>query len=147
MIVAVLHNNDLNQVTWELRAMGDPPSSCVPGAARLRLRRLRRSLGLQGIKVDDPEDVWRAHGSARWPLTGPTCWTSMRPRRAADPAARDIGADQERGRGDPQGDPDRWNVVKEGLKSKLAEVVPGSGETAEGKGSGPSTGDAEGETP
>ncbi len=27
IVVAVLHNNDLNQVTWELRAMGGTPTS------------------------------------------------------------------------------------------------------------------------
>ena len=27
LVVAVLHNNDLNQVTWELRAMGGTPTS------------------------------------------------------------------------------------------------------------------------
>ena len=29
-LVAVLHNNDLNQVTWELRGMGGTPSSSRP---------------------------------------------------------------------------------------------------------------------
>ncbi len=37
LVVAVLHNNDLNQVTWELRAMGGTPDvRRVAGAARRR---------------------------------------------------------------------------------------------------------------
>ena len=43
LVVAVLHNNDLNQVTWELRAMGGHPEvRGVPGAPGRLLRRLRR---------------------------------------------------------------------------------------------------------
>ena len=35
LIVLVLHNNDLNQVTWEQRAMeGDPQLRGLPAAAR-----------------------------------------------------------------------------------------------------------------
>ena len=30
LIVAVLHNNDLNQVTWEMRAMGGAPKFADP---------------------------------------------------------------------------------------------------------------------
>jgi pyruvate dehydrogenase (quinone) len=58
LVVMVLNNGDLNQVTWEQRAMeGDPkyePSQAVPpfpyaGQADL--------LGLQGIRVARPEEV------------------------------------------------------------------------------------------
>ena len=44
LIVLVLHNNDLNQVTWEQRAMeGDPKLRGLPAAARLPLCPLRRA--------------------------------------------------------------------------------------------------------
>ena len=44
LVVLVLNNNDLNQVTWEQRAMeGDPQLRGLPGAARLPLRALRRA--------------------------------------------------------------------------------------------------------
>ena len=43
LIVLVLNNGDLNQVTWEMRAMeGDPEVPRLAGAARLPLCRLRR---------------------------------------------------------------------------------------------------------
>lgn len=41
LIVAVLHNNDLNQVTWELRAGRIAAVPALSGAPRLPIRRLR----------------------------------------------------------------------------------------------------------
>ena len=44
LVVLVLNNHDLNQVTWEQRAMeGDPKYPGVAGAARLPVRALRRA--------------------------------------------------------------------------------------------------------
>lgn len=58
LIVAVLHNDDLNQVTWELRAMaGSPkfaPSQTLPD---VDYAGFATSLGLQGIAVNKPDDV------------------------------------------------------------------------------------------
>ena len=43
LVVVVLHNNDLNQVTWEQRVMsGDPEARGLAGAAGLPLRRATR---------------------------------------------------------------------------------------------------------
>ena len=42
LIIAVLHNNDLNQVTWEMRAMENSPKfEASQVASRRRLRRVR----------------------------------------------------------------------------------------------------------
>lgn len=61
LIVAVLHNNDLNQVTWEQRVMsGDPKfedSQIVPDFSYARYA---QELGLEGIRIEDPEAVGRA---------------------------------------------------------------------------------------
>jgi pyruvate dehydrogenase (quinone) len=58
LTVMVLNNGDLNQVTWEQRAMqGDPryePSQVVPDFPYARYAEL---LGLRGIRVDKPEDI------------------------------------------------------------------------------------------
>ena len=73
LVVAVLHNNDLNQVTWELRAMGGTPEvRRVPGPARRRLRRLRGvASGCGALTVTDPETS-PAPGDGRSPPTGPS---------------------------------------------------------------------------
>ncbi|HJV26922.1 MAG TPA: thiamine pyrophosphate-requiring protein [Aromatoleum sp.] len=65
MTIAVLNNGDLNQVTWEQRAMeGDPkfvPSQFVPDFAYAEYAEL---LGLRGIRVDDPEAIGPAWDDA-----------------------------------------------------------------------------------
>src|SRR5207247_11333351 len=65
LIVLVLNNHDLNQVTWEQRVLaGDPKlemSQNVPDFAYARFGSL---LGLAGIKVDRPERVGPAWDGA-----------------------------------------------------------------------------------
>jgi pyruvate dehydrogenase (quinone) len=76
LIVAVLHNDDLNQVTWEMRAMEGAPkfteSQTLPD---VDYAAFATSLGLQGIYVDKPM-TWAPPGTGRWPPTGPCCLTS-----------------------------------------------------------------------
>lgn len=65
LVVAVLNNRDLNQVTWELRAMGDSPrvpeTQDVPAFDYAAYAEL---LGLKGIKVDAPDQVAAAWDAA-----------------------------------------------------------------------------------
>ncbi len=64
-IVLVLHNNDLNQVTWEQRVMaGDPKYSASQDLPNFPYARYAESLGLQGILVDDPNDIGKAWDQA-----------------------------------------------------------------------------------
>jgi pyruvate dehydrogenase (quinone) len=57
-VICVLNNRDLNQVTWELRAMGDSPrvpeTQDVPAFDYAAYARL---LGLEGINVTEPGQV------------------------------------------------------------------------------------------
>ena len=58
LIILVLHNDDLNQVTWEQRAMeGDPKfpgSQVLPDFPYARYAEL---VGLAGFRVDTPDEV------------------------------------------------------------------------------------------
>lgn len=58
VVVMVLDNRDLNMVTWEQRATaGDPkfePSQTLPGFSHAEYARL---LGLNGLRVDNPDDI------------------------------------------------------------------------------------------
>ncbi len=58
LVVMVVHNNDLNQVTWEQRVMaGDPKfegSQNIPDFAYARYAEL---IGLTGIEVSRPEEI------------------------------------------------------------------------------------------
>jgi pyruvate dehydrogenase (quinone) len=72
LIIMVLANHDLNQVTWEQRVMsGDPkfkPSQEVPDFPFARYAEL---LGLVGIRVDKPEEIapaWEQALAARRPV-------------------------------------------------------------------------------
>ena len=65
LIILVLANHDLNQVTWEQRVMtGDPkydPSQRVPDFAFARYAEM---LGLHGIRVDEPGQIGGAWDKA-----------------------------------------------------------------------------------
>ncbi|MGH9327457.1 MAG: thiamine pyrophosphate-requiring protein [Terriglobia bacterium] len=65
LVVMVLHNNDLNQVTWEQRVMsGDPKFKVSQDIPDFPFARYAESLGLRGILVDSPDDLGRAWDEA-----------------------------------------------------------------------------------
>src|SRR4051794_22410662 len=71
LVVAVFHNDDLNQVTWEMRAMeGAPKFTQSQSLPDVDYAGFARSLGLQGVDVERAEDVgpaWEAALSADRP--------------------------------------------------------------------------------
>jgi pyruvate dehydrogenase (quinone) len=126
LVVSVLHNDDLNQVTWELRAMGGSPQFLpsqqlpdFPYAA------YARSLGLHGIHVDDPDQVGAAWDEAL-AATRP-CVVEFRTDPAVPPIPPHATWDQivKSAESIARGDTDRWDVLKEGVKTKLQDVLPG----------------------
>jgi pyruvate dehydrogenase (quinone) len=62
LVVLVLNNQDLNQVTWEQRALqGDPMYPVTQHIPDFPYARYAELLGLHGVRVDDPErlsDAW-----------------------------------------------------------------------------------------
>ena len=65
LIVLVLHNNDLNQVTWELRVMsGVPKFEASQDIPDFPYASYAESLGMKGIRVDRPEDLGHAWDEA-----------------------------------------------------------------------------------
>jgi pyruvate dehydrogenase (quinone) len=127
LVIAVLHNDDLNQVTWEMRAMeGAPqflPSQQLPS---FPYADYARSIGLEGILVDRPEDIagaWRHALAADRPcllefITDPAV-PPIPPHATLDQIENMISAVV-------RGDSDRWDVIKEGVKLKAQEFLPGS---------------------
>jgi pyruvate dehydrogenase (quinone) len=64
-VVVVLHNDDLNQVTWEQRVMaGDPKLQASQVLPDFPFARYAEVLGLKGIRVERPEDVGPAWDEA-----------------------------------------------------------------------------------
>jgi pyruvate dehydrogenase (quinone) len=125
LVVAILHNNDLNQVTWEMRAMtGVPKFSESQEVPDIDYAGFAASLGLKAMAIKDPEelgDAWREALSADRPTvldvyTDPdmppipphATWEQFKATSAAV-----LG-----------GDEDRVGFVKEGLKTKVQEFLP-----------------------
>ncbi|WP_020416539.1 thiamine pyrophosphate-requiring protein [Amycolatopsis sp. ATCC 39116] len=125
LVVCVFHNNDLNQVTWELRAMGGAPkfeeSQSLP---EFSYAEFARSLGFEAVAVDSPDQL------------GPA-WDRV---LSADrPALLDVRCDPEVPPIPPhatfeqikstteamlKGDRDAWHILVEGLKTKAQELLP-----------------------
>ncbi|MEV0126487.1 thiamine pyrophosphate-requiring protein [Streptomyces sp. NPDC050703] len=128
LVVAVWNNQDLNQVTWEMRAMGGapsfPPSQALPDVPYADFA---RSAGLTGIRVERPEDVedaWRAALAANGPAV-----LDFRTDPAVPPVPPHATWEQFEATAAAvlKGDPDGASVVKQGLRSKLQEFLPGDG--------------------
>lgn len=65
LIVMVLANRDLNQVTWEQRVMaGDPKYQCSQVVPKFNFARYAELLGLRGIKVETPDRIGPAWDEA-----------------------------------------------------------------------------------
>ena len=70
-VVMVLHNGDLNQVSWEMREVGDPRWDTAQLVEDMNYAKYAEDLGLRGIRVEDPGDVesaWKQAFSADRPV-------------------------------------------------------------------------------
>ncbi|MFD8236881.1 thiamine pyrophosphate-requiring protein [Streptomyces sp. NPDC059696] len=127
LVVAVFNNQDLNQVTWEMRAMsGAPqflPSQSLPDVAYADFA---RSLGLNGMRVEKPQDVrsaWEAALAADRPFV-----LDFRTDPAVPPIPPHASLDQIEAAAASvlKGDSDRTAMVRQGFKAKVQEMLPGS---------------------
>jgi pyruvate dehydrogenase (quinone) len=65
LVVLVLNNRDLNQVTWEQRALeGDPKNPETQSIPDFPYARYAELLGFKGLRVDAPDDVGPAWDEA-----------------------------------------------------------------------------------
>jgi pyruvate dehydrogenase (quinone) len=126
LIIAVLHNNDLNQVTWEMRAMEGAPrfveSQRLPDVS---YEGFARSLGLHGIAVDKPDQVGGAWDQAL-AADRPTV-LDVRTDPDVPPIPPHATFEQMKDAASAmlKGDLDRWGVIKEGVMTKAREILPG----------------------
>ncbi len=125
LVVAVLHNNDLNQVTWELRAMGGTPrfieSQALPD---ISYADFAASVGLHAQTVRDPDDLegaWRAALTADRPtVLDVHCDPDVPP----IPPHSTLEQMTDMAKALIKGDTSRWGVIKEGLRTKAQELLP-----------------------
>src|SRR3954467_14078326 len=124
LVVVVLNNGDLNQVTWEQRVLaGDAKMQTTQDLPPFDFAAYARQLGLEGIRVEAPGEV------------GPA-WD--RALAAAGPVVLDVVTDpevpplpphirMEHAKGFARallhGDPDSAHVVHQSLREKLKDLV------------------------
>jgi pyruvate dehydrogenase (quinone) len=136
LIFCVFNNQDLNQVTWEQRAMaGDPKfmgSQYIPDVPYAEFAKL---LGLTGIRCDDPKQIGKAWDEAL----------------ASDrPVVLEVVVDQEIPPIPPhikkmqakkaakalrEGDPEAWGIFEKGAKQKAHEFTESMKQRLPGGGS------------
>ncbi|UUY45995.1 thiamine pyrophosphate-requiring protein [Streptomyces yangpuensis] len=131
LVVAVLNNQDLNQVTWEMRALsGAPqflPSQALPDVPYAGFA---RSIGLGGLRVEEPAEVdsaWKEALAADRPFV-----IDFRTDPAVPPIPPHADLDQIEATAASvlKGDSDRTGMIRQGLKAKIQELLPGRGNHA-----------------
>ena len=124
LVILVLNNGDLNQVTWEQRVMnGDAKFSAsqdVPGFAYAEYAEM---LGLQGIELDDPEQIagaWSAALHANRPVV-----IDARCDPDVPPLPPHITFEQAKGFLSSlfKGDPNRGGIVKQSAKQMMSTLL------------------------
>jgi len=125
LIVLVLNNRDLNQVTWEQRAMaGDPKFEAAQGLPDFPYAAYAELIGLRGIRVEAPEQIgpaWDAALAADRPvvieaITDPEI-ASLPPHITFDQASSLTSALLKR-------DPDARNIIRRSVREKIEEFLP-----------------------
>ncbi|MCK8677670.1 thiamine pyrophosphate-requiring protein [Streptomyces lichenis] len=138
LVVAVLNNGDLNQVTWEMRAMSGAPqfeeSQALPD---LPYADIARSIGLDGTRVEKPKQVEQAWDRAL-AADGPFV-IDFRTDPAVPPIPPHAELDQIEAAAAAvlQGDSDTASVLKQGIKAKVQEFLPGTRHRQGRPGAGP----------
>jgi pyruvate dehydrogenase (quinone) len=126
LIVMVLNNRDLNQVSWEQRAMsGDAKFEGSQDLPDFPYARYAEMLGLTGIRVDSPEAVgpaWDRALAADRPVVLEAFTDPMVP-----PLPPHITVEQAKAFASSlaAGDPDAGQMIRQSIKQKAQEFLPG----------------------
>jgi pyruvate dehydrogenase (quinone) len=124
LVIMVLHNNDLNQVSWEQRVMsGDPKFSGSQDVPDFPYAEYAKLLGLKGVYVNDPEkigDGWDDVLSADRPAVLEVVTDPNVP-----PLPPHISFEMMVKYGETllKGDPDEAGIIKSTWKSELSTVL------------------------
>jgi pyruvate dehydrogenase (quinone) len=126
LIVLVLNNRDLNQVTWEQRAMsGDPKFEGSQDLPDFPYARYAELIGLKGIRVDAPDQVagaWEEALAADRPIVYEAVTDPEVP-----PLPPHITLEQAKALSSALlgGDPHAGRIVKQSFVQKAQEFLPG----------------------
>ncbi len=125
LIIAVLHNNDLNQVTWEMRAMEGSPkfveSQTLPD---VDYAGFARSLGLAGHNIDKPKQLGKAWEEALSADRPTVLDVRCDPNVPPIPPHATFEQIKSLAGAVLHGDEDTWGFAKQGLKQKVQQYLP-----------------------
>ncbi|HEX2856529.1 MAG TPA: thiamine pyrophosphate-requiring protein [Propionibacteriaceae bacterium] len=121
-IVLILHNNDLTQVSWEMREVGDPRWDTAQLIESIDYAAYAELLGFEGITVTDPEQIdaaWDRAFAARRPVI-----LDVHVDRDVPPLPAHISVPEALGvaKSVLHGDPERGRMIKEGMRAMKEEV-------------------------
>ncbi len=125
LIFLVLNNDDLNQVTWEMRIMsGDPKFDASQDLPKFSYAEYANQIGLMGIRVesvDELADAWERAFTADRPVVFDAHVSAniaqLPPHITFEEAHKYFSALV-------KGDPKEASIIKESIKSVVAGIVP-----------------------
>jgi pyruvate dehydrogenase (quinone) len=126
LVVLVLHNDDLNQVTWEQRVLeGDPKFEASQSLPEFEYARYAELVGLHGVRVDDPDRVGAAWDEALAADRPVLLEAIVDPE--VPPLPPHVTLDQARALMHAvwAGDPSSRHLLGQSFRQKLAELLPG----------------------
>jgi pyruvate dehydrogenase (quinone) len=126
LVVLVLNNQDLNQVTWEQRAMsGDPKFAGSQELPDFPFARYAELLGLKGIRVDSPDAVASAWDEAL-ASDRPVVYEAITDPEVP-PLPPHITLEQAKALSSALlgGDPNARRIIRQSFKQKVEEFLPG----------------------
>jgi pyruvate dehydrogenase (quinone) len=126
LVILVLNNRDLNQVTWEQRAMsGDPKFEGSQDLPDFPYASYAEMLGLKGIRVDSPEQIGAAWDQALQ-SDRPVVYEAITDPEVP-PLPPHITIEQAKALSSAllSGDPHAGRIVRQSFKQKVQEFVSG----------------------
>ncbi|MFL5889357.1 MAG: thiamine pyrophosphate-requiring protein [Solirubrobacteraceae bacterium] len=124
LVILVLNNRDLNQVTWEQRVLaGDPKLEMSQVLPDFPYARFAELVGLKGIRVDSPDRIADAWDEAL-ATDGPVVYEAVTDPEVP-PLPPHIRFEQAKkmAKALAKGDPASGDIVRNSLRGKLREVV------------------------
>jgi pyruvate dehydrogenase (quinone) len=125
LIILVLNNNDLNQVTWEQRVLsGDPKFEGSQNLPKFNYAEYAKNLGLNGIRMEKPEDIKPAWEEAL--RTDKPIIIDALVDPDVPPLPPHIKFDQAKAylKALFKGDPDEKGIIKQSFKDTLESFLP-----------------------
>lgn len=125
LIVCVLHNNDLNQVTWEIRATeGSPKFIESQNLPEVSYADFATSIGLNAVAVERADEIGPAWDTALSADRPTVIDVYVDPDMPPIPPHATFEQAKDSAESMLKGDPNFIGVMKQGIKTKAQEFLP-----------------------